>query len=384
MTDPDYANLGTRANFPQIPAAVRSSSGQRHYLAKHCGIAISILAALPFAAFAASEPLMLVGVARFPPHVMETDGKFEGFDIDVWNEVSKTIEINSTFRLMPFEDLLEAVARGTVDVAVAGISITHGRELEMDFSYPYMNTGLRILTSVDNDPAILRVVRSLSTGTVLWPVSYLLAFIVCCAHVLYFAERGSPAIDDRYFPGILEAAWCVLATITTVGYGDVAPRGWLGRFVAFFVMAIGISLFGIAIAQLSSGLMVEHLKGRISSAEDLRGLSVATVAGSTSAQAALRYESRVHEVAEIEEGYRLLRSGEVDAVLFDAAPLMRYAKADGNKTVSLVGALIEPQVYGIAFPAGSTLRESVNRALLVLEESGEYNRIYARWFGVSD
>jgi polar amino acid transport system substrate-binding protein len=343
-------------------------------------IAVAILAALSATVHAAESPVV-VGVANFPPHVMESDGTPEGFDIDIWNEISKFMSVDTKFTVMPFDGLLKAIEDKEVDVAIAGISITYDRELRMDFSLPYMDTGLRILAPVDQDPALIRLVRSVSTEGVLAPISYLMGFVLLCAHVLYFAERGSPAVDDRYFPGIFEAAWCVLATITTVGYGDIAPGGWLGRFVAFLVMVIGISLFGVAIAELSSALMMEHLRGEISGPEDLSGRSVSTVAGTTSAQVARRYGARVHEVTVIEEGYSLLQSGEVDAVLFDAAPLLRHAQEDGGKTVTVVGPMIERQAYGIAFPQGSPLREPVNRALLRLNDTGGYDAIYSRWFG---
>ena len=211
-----------------------------------------------------------------------------------------------------------------------------------------------------------------------------LGSVLLCAHVLFFAERGSAAVNDRYFPGIFEAAWCVLATITTVGYGDVSPGGWLGRFVAFLVMVIGISLFGVAIAELSSGLTIEELKVELSEPEDLRGRPVTTVAGTTSADAARRYGARVREVKVIEEGYSMLQSGNVDALLFDAAPLLRYAQTEASDTVAVVGPLIEQQAYGIAFPQGSELRERVNRALLRLSETGEYDAINARWFGSAE
>ena len=315
---------------------------------------------------------------------MASDSAPEGFDIDIWNRVANFISADSTFRVMPFDSLLEAVKQREVDAAIAGISITYDRELEMDFSLPYMDTGLRILAPVEQTPALIRLLKSVSAERVLAPLSYLLGFVLLCAHVLYFAERGSLAVNDRYFPGIFEAAWCVLATITTVGYGDIAPGGWLGRFVAFLVMIIGISLFGVAIAELSSGLMIEELKGELSEPEDLRGRPVATVAGTTSADAARRYGARVREEKVIEEGYSMLQSGDVDALLFDAAPFLRYAQTEGSDTVAVVGPLIEQQAYGIAFPQGSELRESVNRALLRLSESGEYDAIYARWFGSAE
>lgn len=332
----------------------------------------------------AEAPAVVVGVSNFPPLVMEVGGGFEGFDIDVWSEVSDAIGVDTTYRLMQFSDLIEALMSGEIDAAVAGISITRDRELEMDFSHPYMDGGLRILTTVDEDSEWIRLLRFLTTGATLKVFGSLVAFVLLCSHILFIAERGSSDISTRYFPGIFEASWCILATITTVGYGDVAPRRWLGRIAATAVMLIGIALFGVAIAHLSAGLMMEALTSEIAGPEDLDGRPVATVAGTTSTGVAIGYGARLREVERIDEAYRLLEEGTVDAILFDAAPLMRYAAEDGNNTVMIVGPLIERQAYGIAFPEGSELRESVNRALLELRESGRYDRIRAKWFGSSD
>jgi ABC-type amino acid transport substrate-binding protein len=39
------------------------------------------------------------------------------------------------------------------------------------------------------------------------------------------------------------------------------------------------------------------------------------------------------------------------------------------------------EIEGIDFPAGSPLREEINRALLELVENGTYDRIAHKWFG---
>ncbi|MGD8836054.1 MAG: potassium channel family protein, partial [Desulfobacteraceae bacterium] len=69
-------------------------------------------------------------------------------------------------------------------------------------------------------------------------------------------ERGPKYISTKYFPGIFQAFWYVLVTMTTVGYGDIVPRNWVGRVMACFVMVIGIGFFGWAIAQLSSAITI--------------------------------------------------------------------------------------------------------------------------------
>ena len=252
----------------------------------------------------------------------------------------------------------------------------------MDFSHPYMRSGLRILAGVNNEESSLsRLLRGVSESGIQKPLGYLLGFMLICSHILFFAERGSKSISQDYFPGIFEAAWCILATMTTVGYGDITPQRWVGRFVALLVMVTGIALFGIIIAELSAGLTLAQLSSDISGPEDLRRRRVATVAGSTSTNVIRDFGAHLVEVEEIDDAYDLLEAGEVAAIVFDAPPLFQYVKENAEGQVALVGRILNTESYGMAFPNGSPLREKVNRALLDLQEDGTYRRLYEKWFG---
>lgn len=359
--------------------------GGRARLGGTAGSLIAILA-VAFCPLARAQPkpdVLTVGIATIPPHVMADSDGPAGFDIDLWQAVGHQIGAEWTFRQMEFASLMAAVKQGSVDVAAAGISMTHDRELELDFSLPYMHTGLKILTSADLPSSLVRLARAISTRSVMLPLASVMGFIALCSVFLFFAERGGPLVARSAMPGIFQAAWCTLATVTTVGYGDIAPRTWVGRLLCVIAMLLGIALFGITIAELSSGLTVNQLESGPSSLADLEGLKVATVAGTTSEELARLLAGEVHTTGRIREAYPLLESGIVDAVLFDASPLMHYAQQNASKDLVVTGELIGSEHYAFAFPSGSDLRERVNRALLHLFESGEYERIYANWFGDS-
>ena len=49
-----------------------------------------------------------------------------------------------------------------------------------------------------------------------------------------------------------DALWWSLATVTTVGYGDVYPRTTVGHFVAAVLMIAGVALFGTFTATVAS------------------------------------------------------------------------------------------------------------------------------------
>ena len=54
---------------------------------------------------------------------------------------------------------------------------------------------------------------------------------------------------------IPDALWWAAATMTTVGYGDLAPATEVGRVIAVCVMIVGIALFGLTTALLAKWLV---------------------------------------------------------------------------------------------------------------------------------
>ena len=63
------------------------------------------------------------------------------------------------------------------------------------------------------------------------------------------AERGAPGTPITTFG---EAVWWSLVTITTIGYGDLAPVTAVGRCAAVLLMVGGVALAGVVTATLAS------------------------------------------------------------------------------------------------------------------------------------
>lgn len=340
------------------------------------------LSLVPIAAKA--QERLTVGVASFPPSVIvSSDGEFEGFDIELWQAIALDADLEYEFKVLPLADLLAEVEAGTVDAAMAGLSMTGGREERMDFSHPYMLAGVRILTTLDDRPKLLRYAQSAVESGAARALIFLIGFIVLCAHVLFLAERGSESVSRAYFPGIFESAWFIVATMTTVGYGDVTPQRWLGKFVAFVVMVTGIGLFGVLIADLSSGMTLQESQARIADADDLSGRRVATVSESTSVEVARSHGGFIAEKEDLDAAIAALLAGHADAVVFDGPPLLQYVQNHPEDALVVVAPRLTTESYAVAFPTDSSLREAVNRSLLLMQESGEQNRLREKWFGVA-
>jgi voltage-gated potassium channel len=75
----------------------------------------------------------------------------------------------------------------------------------------------------------------------------LLMFIAAVA--MLDAERGAPDGKVQTFG---DALWWSGTTVTTVGYGDMYPVTWVGRWVAFCLMLVGISMIGVVTASIAA------------------------------------------------------------------------------------------------------------------------------------
>ena len=67
--------------------------------------------------------------------------------------------------------------------------------------------------------------------------------------LMYSVESNVPNSEIKT---LLDALWWCVATVTTVGYGDVVPVSNTGRIVALFYMFFGISMIAILMSVITN------------------------------------------------------------------------------------------------------------------------------------
>lgn len=81
------------------------------------------------------------------------------------------------------------------------------------------------------------------------------AFLLLIASTLmYYVENIA---QPEHFSSIPETMWWGIATLTTVGYGDIYPVTPLGQFLGGMIAVIGIGLFALPTGILASGFSDE-------------------------------------------------------------------------------------------------------------------------------
>jgi voltage-gated potassium channel len=92
-------------------------------------------------------------------------------------------------------------------------------------------------------------------------LSFVITFclIILASGLMYFTEHH---VQPDKFSSIPETMWWSVATLTTIGYGDVYPVTVLGKTLTSVISIIGIGMFALPAGILASGFSDELRKSR--------------------------------------------------------------------------------------------------------------------------
>jgi polar amino acid transport system substrate-binding protein/glutamine transport system substrate-binding protein len=118
------------------------------------GLAFSLGAPAMAASSGSKLTTIIVGAdTTFPPFETEKAGQVTGFDIDMIKDIAKAEKLTVTFKTLPFSGIIPSLQAGSLNAAVAGITIKKDRMQNVDFSNAYYKSGLSILVKKDSDIA---------------------------------------------------------------------------------------------------------------------------------------------------------------------------------------------------------------------------------------
>lgn len=114
----------------------------------------------------------------------------------------------------------------------------------------------RLLKLVRYSPALQTLGRVIADEyrALLGALLVILVLLLFSATAMYYLERE--AQPDK-FGSIPDAAWWALATLTTVGYGDVVPVTPWGKLLGGVVMLLGVGMIALPVAIIATGFSQE-------------------------------------------------------------------------------------------------------------------------------
>ena len=297
---------------------------------------LSIVAFLSFltTAQAQSEPLVFNTIDR-PPFAFMENGQPTGFSIELMRVLATELDRDISFNFFDsFPEMLAAVEEGTVDGAIANISITSAREAVLDFSQPIFESGLQIMVSGD--------ARGASVWRALFSVDLLLAVLAAFAILFVlgmlmwiFERRRQPYFDRPVDQALFPSFWWALNLVVNGGFEERQPQSAMGRLLSVLMVISSLFIVSIFVANITASLTVDAITGSIENLDDLNGRKVGTTTGSTSSALLNSRDISHRRFESFADLIRAFEDEQIEAVVFDGPLLAFYANNGGYEWAML-------------------------------------------------
>ncbi|KAG8642304.1 hypothetical protein MANES_12G075200v8 [Manihot esculenta] len=283
-----------------------------------------------------------------------------------------------------YNGLVDAVAQNTYDAAVGDIAVVTNRTKIVDFTQPYMESGLVVVAPV-------KEVKSsawafLKPFTVqMWCVTG--AFFLLVGTVVWILEhrinhefRGPPRQQ------LITVFWFSFSTMFFSHRENTAST--LGRLVVIIWLFVVLIINSSYTASLTSILTVQELTSGIGGIDSL--ISSSEPIGVQDGSFTWNYlvqelniaESRLVKLKNQDEYFSALKLGPKSggvAAIVDELPYIELFLSDSNCAFRTVGQEFTKSGWGFAFQKDSPLAVDLSTAILQLSENGDLQKIHNKW-----
>nr|XP_015833582.1 PREDICTED: glutamate receptor ionotropic, kainate 2 isoform X4 [Tribolium castaneum] len=343
--------------------------------------------------------------------------RYEGFCIDLLKEIASMVGFEYRIELVPdskygvidletgeWNGIVRQLMDKKADLAVGSMTINYARESVIDFTKPFMNLGISILfkkVPTSQQARLFSFMNPLAMD--IW--MYVFSAYVLVSITMFVVARFSPyewhnphpcdmeneLVENQF--SLANSFWFTIGTLMQQG-SDLNPKATSTRIVGGIWWFFTLIIISSYTANLAAFLTVERMITPIENAEDLAGQTEIPYGTLESGSTMTFFRDSMIEtykkmwrfmenrkpsvfVPTYEEGIQRVLEGNY-AFLMESTMLDYTVQRDCNLTQ--IGGLLDSKGYGIATPMGSPWRDKISLAILELQEKGEIQMLYDKWW----
>lgn len=310
---------------------------------------------------------LVVGTKVAAPFAMkEEDGTWRGISIELWQHIANQMHLRYRFQETSLSGLTNGVEDGSLDAAVAALTVTGPRHRLVDFTQPFYSTGLGITVRRDASITWWPIISNVFSLRFFVAVAALFAISLVVGLVLWLIERRHNEHFGAHRRGLGSSVWWSAVAMTQSGSaaGEKVPVTLPGRLIAIVWMVASVIVIASFTAALTSQLTLKQLHGVVHGEGDLQYVRVGAIAASETTEYLGRQHIAYQAFADVEAGLSALKQGRIDALVYDRPLLLWLVRERYADSLQVLDAAFDPQDYAIALPQGSKMRLPIDLALL--------------------
>ena len=326
-----------------------------------------------------------IGVHIGPPFILKTEeNKYKGLCIDLWEDLAD--ELDLAYEYIPYNDdisIIRALDYGEIDLTINPMNVSASRLEKFAVTQPFFISSIGVATSTVSQSTFRKFLRNFFSIQFFQVVLLLLFIIFCFGTLLWLVERKHNQFQFRPgLIGLLDGLWWSAVTMTTVGYGDKAPKTNAGRAIAILWMFTAIVIISSFTATIASTLTVSTLETNVESLEDLRTLDNTGTVGASSGEdfLILNHFDTYRSYGNPTQALQALVRKDVEVVVFDKTILkylINYHQLENR--ILLLPVTFNKQYRSFILPKDSPLFNTINPLLVQRINQASWQEVLRRY-----
>lgn len=329
----------------------------------------------------AGDRTLLVGLSPVPPFVIQSSSTqggsdWDGIGVHLWREVAHELDLDYEWREVQPNAAIAQLKTGDLDVAL--VTATAPREQQVDFTQSYFAATLGIATL--RQQQVWNVVKAILSPRFLRICLWLSLVLMVVGFMCWLLEHRSNEEMFNQSPGqgVWDGFWWAGVTMTTIGYGDKAPKTVAGRILALLWMLVAMGLTASLTASITSVLVLDQGLQPLQ-VQQLQTKQVGSVANTTAANYLQQEQIQFQSFSNPKAGLTAVDEGRIDAFVYGTASLRTLNQDQFQSRLRINDTGIQVSQYTFALPVNSPLRKALNQQILQEISESDWQSMLQRY-----
>lgn len=302
------------------------------------------------------------------------DPVLTAISLRVWSGVATLLPLKyTTVAAKSKQQALEWLKQGKVRVVIGPLKV-NDNTLGLDFINSYIPDAVGIVTPDRLQVSFFTTVKGYFEALFGVTVGSIIILIMVFGTVIWWLERNKNSSMYAQSPvrGIADSIWQCLVTFSTVGYGDIVPKTFMGRIVTGVWIIISLFLVSAFVATITSELTYMKSKyDKLTSLGQLYGQRVGVVTGDKQSLAvAKEYHTNPIAYASLADVIAAVSNQQIVAAMDNQFAMKNYLNLNPNPNVVITPFEIVKGHYAFALRKDDPLQPRLTRLLYTLSEIG--------------